>query len=376
MIEYLEIRDQNRKLVGVIDDAKSIIWNPDYYGAGKFEIYAPMTANDKELLQTGYYITRRDEENVGIIEAIDYTDSVQDGTMILATGRMAKSVLDRRIVYNLTGNSNAPTRISGNVAAAVQKVVQNHAGSGASAARNMGILQGSNGGITKTITTAAGNPTSRQTSYGGLLEWTDSVLQEYGCGAYISIDSNLALVYNCYEGADRSVGNTAGNTPVIFSQDFDNLVSAQYTHDTTTEKNAALVGGEGEGMERFCVEISDDNLTPWTRRETFIDASSQSTKYKDSSGVEQTYTNAEYSELLTSHGRGELSELTVTETFTGEINTAFSPYKFGKDKDFWLGDIITIQDNKLGLYMNVRVLKATEVQDDSGYLLSIEYGNE
>lgn len=375
MIEYLEIRDESRKLVGVIDDAKSVIWNPEYYGAGTFEIYAPLTENDKELLKTGYYITRRDDVQVGIIEAIDYTDSVQDGAMILAAGRMAKSVLDRRIVYNLSGNRNAPTRISGNVAAAVQKVVKNHAGSGASAARNMGILQGSNGGITKTITTAAGNPTSRQTSYGGLLEWTDSVLQEYGCGSYISINSNLALVYNCFEGVDRSVGNTAGNTPIIFSQDFDNLVSAEYTHDTATEKNAALVGGEGEGMERFCVEISESNLTPWTRRETFIDASSQSQTYQDDSGNEKTYTATEYAEMLTSQGMAELSELSITETFTGELNAAFSPYQYGKDKDFWLGDIITIRDNKLGLYMNVRVLKALEVQDDSGYLLSIEYGN-
>lgn len=375
MIEYIEIRDTTRKLVGVIDNAKSIIWECEYYSTGRFEIYAPLTANNRPLLQKGYFVTRRDDVNAGIIESINYTNSLQDGAMIIASGRMAKSVLDRRIVYSLTGNANAPTRISGNVANAVQTVVQNHAGSGAAPARNMGIVRGSTGGIIKTITTAAGNPTSRQTSFGGLLEWTDSVLQEYKCGAYISINADSQLVYNCYEGKDRSKGNTVGNTPLIFSQDFDNLVSTEYTIDTTTEKNTALVGGEGEGMERFCVEITDSSLSPWERRETFIDASSQSRQYTEN-GTEKTYTATEYAAMLTSQGRGELAQMIPTETFTGELNLIYSPYKFGFDKDFWLGDQITIQDNALGLYTNVRVLKSTEVQDDSGYMISIEYGSD
>lgn len=376
MIEYLEIRDgSTRKLVGVIDAAKSIIWECEYYGAGKFEIYAPLTDSSMELLQAGNFVTRPNDPQAGIIEAIGYTDSVQDGAMIIASGRMAKSVLDRRIVYNLTGNANAPTIISGNVATAVQTVVQNHAGSGAATARNMGIILGSTGGITKTITTADGDSTRRQTSYGNLLEFTDSVLQEYQCGAYIGINADLQLEYNCYEGKDRSSGNTAGNKPIIFSQDFDNLVSTEYAYDTTTEKNAALVGGEGEGMERFCVEISDSSLTPWERRETFIDASSQSRQYTDDSGTEQTYTATEYAALLTSQGRAELSAQEITETFSGEINTNFSPYKYGQNKDYWLGDIITIQDNKIKMYAAVRIIKATEVQDENGYLLSIEYSN-
>lgn len=376
MIDFLEIRDTTRKLVGVIDNAKSIIWDAEYYGAGRFEVYAPNTPNNKALLLDGYYITRRNDAQIAIIEGIEYDNSVQDGQMIIATGRFAKSVLDRRIIYNLSGNANAPTRVSGNVAAAAQTLVQKHAGAAASAARNLGIVQGSNGGITQTITTAAGAPTSRQTSYGGLLEFTDGLLQEYGCGAYIGLNASLQLEYNCFQGKDRSVGNTEGNTPLIFSQDFDNLVSTQYTKNTATEKNTALVGGEGEGMQRFCVEISDSSLTPWQRRETFIDASGQSRQYTDSGGNEQTYTSAEYAEMLTAQGRAELSEMIPEETFVGELNLNYSPYKYGQNADFWLGDKITIQDNALGLYMTVRVTKATEVQDDGGYNLTVEYSNE
>ena len=39
MIDFVEIRDKNRVLLGVIDNADSIIWHPLYYGTGDFEIY-------------------------------------------------------------------------------------------------------------------------------------------------------------------------------------------------------------------------------------------------------------------------------------------------------------------------------------------------
>ncbi len=377
MIEYLEIRDTTRKLVGVLDIAKSIIWAAEYYGAGKFEVYTPLTDQALSLLQMGYYFTRPNEENAAIIEAIQYTDSAQDGAMILASGRMAKSVLDRRLVYRLDGNQINPVQISGNVATAVQGVVQAHAGQGASAARTMGVIIGSNGGITKTITSStSGDNSTRQSSYQNLLTFTDTVLQEYTCGALIRINDQQQLIYDCFEGQDRSVGNTAGNTPVIFSQDFENLLTAQYTEDTTQLRNFALIGGEGEGLARFYATYDQDSATGFERREVFVDASSIPRKYKpEGSDTEQEYTAAEYTTLLTGQAQTQLKELIITKKFTGEINLTQSPYKYGKNADFWLGDIVTIQDNTLGLYANVRILKATEVQDDSGYLLSVEYGN-
>lgn len=376
MIEYLEIRDATRKLVGVLDVAKSIIWEAEYYSAGKFEVYTPLTEQALNLLQMGYYFTRRNEENAAIIETIQYTDSAQDGAMMLVSGRMAKSILDRRLVYQLNGNQITPVQISGNVATAVQSVVRAHAGQGANAARTMGVIIGSAGGITKQITSSTSGDSSRQSSYQNLLTFTDTVLQEYACGALIRINDQQQLIYDCYEGQDRSVGNTAGNTPVIFSQDFENLLTAEYTEDTTNLRNFALIGGEGEGLARFYTTFDQDGATGFQRREVFVNASSINRKYKpEGSETEQEYTTAQYTTLLTGQAQTKLKEFIITKTFTGEINLTQSPYKYGKNADFWLGDIVTVQDNKLGLYTNVRILKATEVQDVKGYLLSVKYGN-
>lgn len=375
MIEYLEIRDTTLRLIGVIDTAKSIIWEAEYYGAGMIEVYTALTDQTRQLLQNGYYITRPNAKNAAIIEAVDYTDSAQDGVMIIARGRMLKSILDRRLVYRLNGNTISPVRISGNVATAVQGVVRAHAGQGANAARTMGVIIGSNGGITKQITadTQLGEESSRQSSYKGLLEFTDAILQEYECGALMRIDpTSLQMIYDLYEGEDRSVGNTAGNTPVIFSQDFENLLSVEYTVDTTALKNFALIGGEGEGLDRYYTTYQQGTATGLARREVFVDASSYPRKYQQGE-TEQEYTAAQYTTMLVGQAQTDLKELITTETFTGEINLTHSPYKYGVD--FWLGDLVTIQDNALGLYATVRILKATEAQDDNGYLLSLEYGN-
>lgn len=375
MIDFLEVRDKTRKLIGVIDTAKSIIWQTDYYGAGAFELYIGFTEQLKDMLKIDYFITRRDEKNAAIIESIEYTDNVAEGVMILVKGRMLKSILDRRLVYSIqAAHRLKPVRVSGNVAQAVQDVVAQQAGENApDSYRRMSISRGSNGGITKVIKTGTETEenSSRQSTYQNLLEFTDGILQDCECGALMRIDpENKKIYYDCFEGANRSVDNTDGNLPITFSQDFDNLLSADYVVDTTTLKNWALIGGEGEGYDRFYSIYTEANNTGFNRREMFINAQSIP-KHYDNSGIESEYTDEEYDIMLKGRAQTDLKARILTESFEGEISLEFSAYKYGVD--FWLGDIVTIQDNRLGLYVNVRIISATEIQDDSGYQLIINF---
>lgn len=369
MIEYVEIRDLTLAVVGIIDDAKSIIWEIEYYGAGAFEIYAPFTAHNYDLLKTGYYVTRQDEVNAAIIEQVRYRYSQQDGQMIIASGRMLKSILDRRIINRIDGSENSATRVSGSLVSAVRGLIQKHAGINAGV-RNMGVLFGNTGGISIDIPV-------RQTTFGELLTFTDDLLHEFGCGAFMWIRrTNPAFIYELYQGRDKSIGNTSSNEPVIFSQDFDNLVSSEYDIDISNDKNAALVGGEGQGIDRFYVYSSYTTSTGLDLKEMWVDASSLARSYNDDEGEQHTYTDDQYSLLLYNQGLAQTKMQKPTETITGEINLTYSPYSFGQGKDFWLGDIVTIDDIILGQRVDVRIIKATEVQDESGYSLSVEYGNK
>lgn len=379
MIDYVEIRNSNRVLIGVIDTAQSIIWKSEYYGAGAFEIYVAVTDNTVELLKVGNYVTRNNDVNIGIIESINVTFSLQYGRMIVASGRFAKSILDRRLVMKLSTSGTGgkisilPTVSRGLVEVAARQLVTDNIISSSQTARNISFVKlGSIKNIGKKIVDEDGKATEKQTSFGNLLEYTDSLLQEFELGAYMSLDkTNMDILYNVYQGADRSKGNTAGNVPLIFSQDFDNLLSSDYKYDIAPMKNTALIGGEGEGIERFCAMVGV-NAAGLNRREVWIDASGQSRTYKNNNGEDKEYTDDEYLSLIKSYGKKQLLEYQEEQTFVGEIDLSNSILVFGSD--YWLGDLITIQDISLGLYVNTRILTATEVQDQNGYKLDITYG--
>ena len=173
-----------------------------------------------------------------------------------------------------------------------------------------------------------------------------------------------------YEGIDRSADNTSGEKPVIFSREFDSLTESAYTFDTTAEKNAALIGGAGEGTDRFYT-LLETSAAGLARRETWVDASSISRTYKDEDGAEQSYTDTEYSEMLKAQGKQTTAAAVAVESFSGTIDVTNGNYIY--NRDFFLGDVVTVQDNDIGKYINVRITEITEVQDENGYTITAQY---
>lgn len=372
MIDVIEVRGTSRELIGIIDTAKSIIWHSVYFGVGDFEIYAQLTQQHLLLLQIGNYITRSDNDEIGIIEKIDVTYSVQDGYMIAASGRFSKSILDRRLIYKLSGKTNTPSILSGNVEIATRQLVLDNAISCSfDSRRNIPVLAlGGLANLPAVIVDENGNAAQKQVSYQNLMQYTDEVLKEYGYASKIILNaSNKKLLYVVYSGADRSAENADGNTPVIFSTEYDNLSSSEYAYNEQEDRNAALIGGEGEGLERF-YSLLTDGKTGLQLRELFVDASSINKTYMDND-VEQSYSDADYKKMLDQAGKKKLAALPALETFSGEINASFGNWIFGRD--FFLGDFVTLQDNTINKYATVRITEVTEVQDENGYSIDVVY---
>lgn len=376
MIEYLEVRNSNREIIGILDDFQSIIWETNYYSTGAFEVYLRAVPQYINVLQIGNYVTRPDDENIGIIENINVEYSEEFGKMIAASGRFAKSILDRRIIYNASGNTTgklsiSPVISSGLVETAVRKLVTDHIISSPQTARNISFITlGELQGITKKIVDESGKNTQVQTSFGNLLEYTDEMLHSYELGAKMVFDrETLQLKYTVYEGKDRSRNNTQNNLPIIMSQEYDNFFSSKYEKNTTQIKNTALIGGEGEGADRFCTMIGI-NAIGLNRREVWIDASAQSKTY-ELNGEQKQYTDDEYLALLKSAGTQTIADYQTTEIYDGELNINALTYK----TDFNVGDIISVEDNELNIYINPRIIAVIENQNESGYSISISYGN-
>lgn len=374
MIDYVEVRDENLDLLGIIDAFNSVIWNSVYYGVGDFEVYTRATDDAIQLFQPERYITRPGSDEVGIIESVRISDSIASGLMIAAAGRFAKSMLDRRHIMKLSGSVNAPTILRGNVEENIRQLVSDHAIAATDARRNIPILRlGASAGTAQIIIDSNGERSQKQVSYLNLLSYTDSVLKEYRLGSIIKRSSDgTMLEYIVFEGADRSTENQSGNAPIVFSKEFDNLSDSEYSYDETAFKNAALIGGAGEGLERYYRFVTGGE-TGLARRETWVDAADISRTYNEGEG-EQQYTDAEYNAMLETKGLQALSASTIAEEFSGTLDITNGNYTL--NDDFRLGDLVTVQNTDIGKYMHVRIIKVTEVQDENGYTVNIEYGSD
>lgn len=379
-IEYVEIRDKDtRKLIGNIDTAKSIIWSAAYYGAGEFEIYIAATQSALELLQKGNYVTRPDREECGIIEKIEIEYNAEDGRMIAASGRFCKSILDRRVVYEATLQGTGmqywwsckSSKLKGKVETAVRGLIEKNCVNAINENRNIPEIYWTNEDVTGltetiTVTTSSGvtEAAEKQVTYKYLMTYTDGVLEEYGLGAKMWLDrSLLKFRYKVYKGVDRSRNNTNGLPPLVFSQDFDNLLETAYSFDDTEYKTTALIAGEGEGEERKCA-FAYEWITGLDRREVFVDASTITT--------DEDMTVEEYRKQLETQGQQTVASLRQVETFEGQLDLTNSALQYRTD--YGLGDVITIEDVSLGVYINARMVQINEVQDDDGYQIEVEFG--
>lgn len=371
-IDFIEVLDLNREIIGIVDTAKSVIWHSVWFGVGDFEIYIEATKENILLLSIGNYVARNNDEEIGIIESMNVSTSLIDGAMLTVTGRFAKSLLERRLIYNLTGHSNKATVLRGKVESAARSLVANNAIACAfDSRRNFPILElGILKDYPEKIVDDAGNAASKQVSYQNLLEYSDGLLEEYNLSALVVLnDDTKKLQYVVRKGFDRSANNADGNEPVIFSRDYDNLSDSEYSFDTTENKNTALIGGEGEGIKRF-YSLIVSQAQGMARREIFVDASSIAKKYTEGE-VEKEYTDAEYDEMLKTQGKQELAPLNDKESFSGTIIVTAGNYIL--NEDFSLGDKVTVQENSINKFIDVRIVEVTEVQDESGYTVDVVY---
>lgn len=75
--------------------------------------------------------------------------------------------------------------------------------------------------------------------------------------------------------------------------------------------------------------------------------------------------------MLNAKGKQELTIAKATENFTADININGGQWRL--NEDYWLGDIVTFQDNIINKYKNVRITEITEVQDENGYQVTPEF---
>lgn len=335
------VHDHAGVWVGIIENPTSAIWARRYQKPGDFELHLPVSAEILALLADDFYITRDDAPEAMIVEHIEIKTSAEEGNYILVSGRGTESIIGRRIVQE-------QTVLTGRVDAAVHRLIRENAIAPADPARALPLTM-----YAPDVSTATARAQYTGTN---LLDAVEEICKAYGLGFRCvgdATDEGIALRMELLRGLDRSEGQEA-RSPVIFSPEFENLLSSSYVMDTTNYKNVAIVAGEGEGKTRK--RATYGNASGMARREIFVDA-------RDLSTNEGEISDDDYTAQLVARGAEKVAEHALSEAFDGEMDTGNT---FVLDVDYTLGDIVTVE-NEYGIRKNVRISAIVEVWDADGY---------
>lgn len=254
----LYVLDRNLAAVAVIDTYTSLIWTDRYYEAGDFELCIPIGKDLLNYIKQDYYIWRQDSEHVMIIEKILIETDAEDGNKLTVTGRSLESILDRRVVWG-------QKTLNGNFQLGIKTLLNEAIIDPAKAERKIDnfIFEESDDQNITELTIES------QYTGDNLYDVISGLCSERGVGFKITLNTQNQFVFKLYMGADRSY-NQFQNPYVVFSPNFDNLISSSYLESRSSLKNVTLVGGEGEGSERRYTAVGD--TSGLDRREMFTDA--------------------------------------------------------------------------------------------------------
>lgn len=358
MIPYLEIRDKyTLKKVAPVEP-KECWLELSYQDVGEFEIFCRASKANLKTLQKGRYVTIPNKRFVWVITKVRYVNTAGGARMISATGYEAKWLLKKRCILT-------PKELSGTITRACYGLVNHNLGTGASAARKIV-------GFTVDTNDLLIDISGTQAPRGNLLEFVNPLLKQYNCGSTVEL-INGELKYRIFTGEVKT-------NSVRFTHSLDNLLSSEYLTDDAEKATFSLVVStveteQADGNKKDIEYLKEYNngATGIDRAEIFTE-SNLSTKYEDANGEEKETTpdSALYQGWLTEEAKNKLAEHTTVEEISGEIDLANSNYTF--DEDFFIGDMVKVQDEYFNFYVNTKISKYTFKQDANGYGEEAEYG--
>lgn len=342
--------------IGIIENEESVVWKKCYCDAGSFEIYTIASGEYVDLLQYGRYVIRHDDDMVGVIEKINIQKDDDGRDMLLVSGRCAKSLFARRII-------NRQQTFKGTVWNRMYWMLYDHAVNPSAENRKI-----PNTAIADVDGSIKGPSAETQHTGTNLMTAVIDLLSSNNLGWKIPWNGQN-FVATLISGVNRTMSQTERD-PVIFADDFDNLISSDYERNMADYANVAAIAGEGEGDERIWTGVDATGTASGTysgldRFELYVDARDLQKKTTDESGNEITIADSEYRALLRARGLEKLSEKSKTQSFEGEVD--FGSYTYRKDYD--VGDLVTVRDRH-GITADVRITAVEEIEDNDGYTVT------
>lgn len=369
----LRIFDTMIEPLGAIDELASLLWHIKYFDVGTFSLLAPITENNSKLLTEGNLIVKHDgkreitDERGGIwrrAAQITYVHITKDENgleQIEAQGFMLGWWLGKRCVSQQTVATATNQSL-------INTMVKSNCGSGASEKRRFPqfimLAQENIGGSAVEYANEV---------YADLGQEVKARAQAGKLGYDILINERTKQYgFYLYKGNDLTAKNNDGNTPCIFSRDFDNVNEQEYTASIENGGNFIYVqGAADDNGSQSVVTVDEEGATGLELEEVFCDATDIARKYQDGE-TEVTIPLNTYLEMLKTRGSAELESYGKTINFVSTINTN-SNLKFKRDFD--LGDRITCKEEKWRIQIDARITEVTEIYQKGAEEIEATFGD-
>ncbi len=387
--------------VGELNRFESAILRRNYCGFGSFEIWAPITDENRTYFNPPTDLSENfvyfGNNVAGLVESVQSEVDSYNHLRYHISGRTCEALLCRRafgLGRKVTGTNNYmvanTTTFSGiNAAAIVTQMLYDcyHNSAGDYTNRKIPFfVEPTNSGNLPTRTF------NFQRSGGNLYDAVvDFLTQEIlSLGFWVKFDPvQKHLIPYVYAGVNRSASQST-NPPVVFSDELDDILQSKYLYDNTNYRNVSYIAGEGEGSDRSVVQAvrgtntynvswfnGTGNFPGFGLRELFVDARDVTRKSADTITSQgnigaSSLTDSQYFQALAKRGTQKLGESNILNTFNATIRTHGNRmYTFGTNYN--LGDIVTVEDTRLGFSVDTRIT-STEETFGSDYSLVLTFG--
>lgn len=379
MLNEAYILNTSCDIVSVVDAFESLIWTERYFECGDFELYMPLTSDILPYLVRGNYLITRDSQTVMVIEEIQIDTDAEKGTYATVTGRSVESILDRRVVWK-------EFNFNGSLQDGVERLLNENVISPTNSDRKI-----PNFIFSKSTDSRIASLKLETYLYGeNLYEAICSMCTDNNIGFRVRL-MNGQFVFQLYKGYDRTY-DQEDRPYVVFSPDFDNILTSTYYENDKALKNCALVSNDVDAkteVEQHSVMVpiyqedgtakvtwmaySTVNYTPpWkrttevktpnyrsglNRREIFMDVSVSET---DDDGNDLSE-NQKIASMQTA-GSEELADANITVAFDASVDPS---RQFTYGTDFSIGDVVQVK-NEYGYESKARITEVIRCNSTSG----------
>lgn len=329
----VRLRNQSGQQVAVLDDWLSLHYEQRVNGVGQYQLglYGTVSAVDEFELDAQLEVWRKWSGgdwycDFGAFHRTSERALLSDGSpRFTSWGVGWNDLLARRIIAGYAGTDW--TNKSG-AAESVFKLFVNQQAITEYIGRpidGLSLVGGMGRGNTITVQQAWQNLLDVLQDYAGDLAGGDFGVMAVGAAQW------AFGFYPGQLGEDRTIGNAAGNAPVVFATELGNVSAMSYLDSRAGEITAVYVGGPGEGTARQVEVVTDAEAiaaSPWNRREAFRNASGAQAE------------GDSLTEYLQQVGEAELQKAGRAEEFEVElVSTGSTVY----GRDYGLGDLVTVR---------------------------------